>query len=108
MTNIKKAKEQPLEFKGKIREKTSIQSYFADEVISEVIHDLQTECGYTEAVATKMLYTGGLKIYCTNRPGNSADNGKKYTKTTPLSPRLPLRNSATVQYDCHGPENRLY
>lgn len=60
---------QPLEFKAKEQVKTSsVQSYFADEVINEVINDLQTECGYTGAVATKMLYTGGLRIYCTVDP----------------------------------------
>ncbi len=83
-----KAKEQPLEFKGKTREKTSIQSYFADEVISEVIHDLQTECGYTEAVATKMLYTGGLKIYCTIDPEIQQIMEKVYKDDTVI-PKAP-------------------
>ncbi len=46
----------------------SKQSYFVDEIIREVINDLQDEYGYTESVATKMLYSGGLKIYSTVDP----------------------------------------
>ena len=46
----------------------SKQSYFVDEIIREVINDLQKELGYTESVATKMLYSGGLKIYSTVDP----------------------------------------
>ena len=30
-----------------------------------MLHDLITKKGYSEAIATKMLYTGGLKIYST-------------------------------------------
>ncbi len=45
----------------------SKQSYFVDEIIREVLQDLQDE-GYTESVATKMLYSGGLKIYSTIDP----------------------------------------
>jgi len=46
----------------------SKQSYFVDEIIREVSKDLQEELGYTESVATKMLYSGGLKIYATVDP----------------------------------------
>ena len=46
----------------------SKQSYFVDEIIRDVINDLQEELGYTESVATKMLYSGGLKIYATVDP----------------------------------------
>lgn len=58
-----------LEFVGKANSAaTSRQSYFVDEIIREVIRDLQEEYDYTEAVATKMLYSGGLKIYSTIDP----------------------------------------
>ncbi|MCD8077189.1 MAG: penicillin-binding protein, partial [Lachnospiraceae bacterium] len=40
-------------------------SYFVDRLITEVIEDLQTECGYTESQATTLLYSGGLQIYTT-------------------------------------------
>ncbi len=58
-----------LKFVGKINSSAiSKQSYFVDEIIREVIDDLQEEYGYTESVATKMLYSGGLKIYSTLDP----------------------------------------
>ncbi|MEE1043311.1 MAG: penicillin-binding transpeptidase domain-containing protein, partial [Clostridia bacterium] len=70
----------------------SKQSYFVDEIIREVLRDLQDELGYTEAVATKMLYSGGLKIYSTVDPEIQAivdkvfsdpDNLKAGSKGTP-------------------------
>lgn len=58
-----------LVFVGKVNSAaTSKQSYFVDEIIREVLQDLQEEYGYTESVATKMLYSGGLKIYSTIDP----------------------------------------
>lgn len=47
------------------RSKTT--SYFADQVISEVLRDLQ-EQGYSKTLATNMLYSGGLKILSTYNP----------------------------------------
>jgi penicillin-binding protein 1A len=41
------------------------QSYFADQVINDVLLDLQEQKGFTEEGASKLLYTGGLKIYAT-------------------------------------------
>ncbi len=46
----------------------SNQSYFVDQVIEDVIADLQSEKGYSETVATQMVYGGGLKIYSTVNP----------------------------------------
>ncbi len=63
------AVEQELEFVGTTESRASSkQSYFVDEIIREVIDDLQKELGYTESVATKMLYSGGIKIYSTLDP----------------------------------------
>lgn len=63
------AKEEELNFVGnKDSLKGSKQSYFVDEIIRDVLKDLQDELGYTESVATKMLYSGGLKIYSTVDP----------------------------------------
>lgn len=49
------------------QEKTenSYYSYFTDAVIDAVINDLVERKGYTQAQATSMVYTGGLKIYTT-------------------------------------------
>lgn len=47
---------------------SSNRSYFADQLFSDVLNDLQSEAGYTEAMAEKMLYNGGLRIYSTIDP----------------------------------------
>lgn len=54
--------------KGTEKERTSKQSYFVDQVISDVLDDLVKEKKYTRQLASKMLYTGGLKIYATIDP----------------------------------------
>lgn len=40
-------------------------SYFVDEVISQVTDDLVENCGYTPTQASQMIYRGGLRIYTT-------------------------------------------
>ncbi len=40
-------------------------SYFVDEVISEVIKDLQEQCGYSYTQAFNLVYRGGATIYST-------------------------------------------
>ncbi len=40
-----------------------LYNYYTDMVIRDVLRDLQTEKGYTEAEATNLLYHGGLQIY---------------------------------------------
>ena len=45
-----------------------ISSYYEEAVISEVLEDLQTEKGYNENYAAKLVYSGGLKIYSTLNP----------------------------------------
>ncbi len=49
------------------QEKTenSYYSYFTDAVIDAVVNDLVERKGYTQAQATSLVYTGGLKIYTT-------------------------------------------
>ncbi|MBQ7254861.1 MAG: transglycosylase domain-containing protein [Oscillospiraceae bacterium] len=43
-------------------------SYFVDQVIRDVISELQEQLGQSEAIAEKLLYGGGYKIYCTLNP----------------------------------------
>lgn len=63
------AVDEELVFVGKANSgSASRQSYFVDEIIRDVLVDLQDELGYTESVAVKMLYSGGLKIYSTVDP----------------------------------------
>ncbi len=44
---------------------TSYYSYFTDELIEQVMEDLQTKLGYTQAQASNLLYSGGLSVYTT-------------------------------------------
>lgn len=45
-----------------------ITSYFADQVVSDVIDDLVAQKGYSVDFATQQVYNGGLKIYSTIDP----------------------------------------
>ena len=47
---------------------TNTFSYFTDTVFEDVMDRLQTDLGYSEAQATAMLYSGGLRIYSTMNP----------------------------------------
>ncbi len=46
----------------------SVQSYFVDQIIEDVLEDLMEECGYSKAMALRMIYSGGLQIYATVNP----------------------------------------
>ena len=46
----------------------SYYSYFVDEVIDQLTHDLQSELGYTQAQALDLIYSGGLRIITTMDP----------------------------------------
>lgn len=68
-TEHRDAVNEELQFKrGVKQERTSKQSYFVDQVIEDVLRDLQEEKGYSEVIASRMLYSGGLKIYATIDP----------------------------------------
>lgn len=47
---------------------SNVTSYFVDALTEQVIEDLQSELGYSEAEAYKALYSGGLTIYSTQDP----------------------------------------
>ncbi len=49
-------------------EDNSVNSYFTDALIDDVLDDLVNELGYTESEAYKALYQGGLTIYSTQDP----------------------------------------
>ena len=53
-------------------------SYFEDQVINEVVHDLMEKTGYEYQVALQMLQTGGYKIYCTIDPEAQAEVDRIY------------------------------
>jgi penicillin-binding protein 1A len=81
-----KAVNEKLQFKkGTKQQQVSKQSYFVDQVINDVLNDLQKEKGYSKTVASKLLYTGGLKIYATIDPNiqNAMDKVFKDSKNFP-------------------------
>ena len=47
---------------------TKIQSYFTDQIVVDVMHDLMEKHKLSESEATKKLFKGGLKIYATVDP----------------------------------------
>lgn len=56
----------PLEFStdgSGVHKNDAITSYYVDQVVNDAIRRLQDN-GYSESMATKMVYSGGLKIYC--------------------------------------------
>ena len=48
--------------------RSSVNSYFTDMVIDQVIEDLMEQYGKTKAEATEMIYNEGLRIYSTVDP----------------------------------------
>lgn len=47
---------------------SKVQSYFVDQIIEDLIDDLVELRGYSENVAVRTIYSGGLKIYATVNP----------------------------------------
>lgn len=45
-------------------DKTTVFSYYVDQVINELIGDLMEEKGISKAAAAKLVYSGGYQIYC--------------------------------------------
>lgn len=50
------------------QEVNSINSYFVDQVQTEVMRDLQEKLGYSEEEASNLLFNRGLQIYATQDP----------------------------------------
>ncbi len=49
-------------------EKNTINTYFVDAMIKQIMKDMQNKLGYTENQAYNMLYSGGLSIFTTQDP----------------------------------------
>lgn len=50
---------------GTVKQSDKVYSYFIDELIDQVLHDLQEKLGYSETQAYYTLYSGGLTIEST-------------------------------------------
>lgn len=91
---------------------TSYYSYYVDELIEQVMEDLQSELGYTQAQATNLIYSGGLSIYTTQDPeiqqicndvysdeANFPEMGVSYYQLT-YALSIQKKNGDTIHY--HG------
>lgn len=74
------AKAQELVYEKGTLEPSSSNSYFVDAVIEKVIDDLEAELGVTPAMAQKMVYSNGLKIYTTIDPDIQKIMEEEYEK----------------------------
>ncbi len=74
---------------------TAVQSYFVDQIIEDLIDDLVEERGYSENVAVRTIYSGGLKIYATVNPKIQAEMDKIFENES-VFPKY----SGKVQPEC--------
>ena len=49
-------------------EQNTVNTYFVDAMIKQIMKDMQNKLGYTENQAYNMLYSGGLSIFTTQDP----------------------------------------
>ena len=73
-------------------------SWFVDQLINDLIRDLQ-KAGYSESVATQMVYYGGLEIYSTQKPAVQKCVDEVYTNRDNLpysSKGLNMQSAITV------------
>lgn len=86
-----KAIKEELKLVGKETAKSAVSdlnNYYIDLLIDDVIDDLQEEYGYTENIASDMLYTGGLRIYANMDSEIQDILDKSYVKDDDLFARL--------------------
>jgi len=84
--------------KGNMRVAINTQSYFVDQVITDVIKDLIKEKGMTEVVAKKKVYNGGYRIITTMDPTiqESIDRVFENPASFPKSPSADTPQGAIV------------
>ncbi|MCL2838768.1 MAG: transglycosylase domain-containing protein [Oscillospiraceae bacterium] len=56
-----------------------MQTYFIDQVVEDVLHALIHEEGYSHSMASRILFSGGLRIYTTFNPEIQAAIDRIYT-----------------------------
>ncbi|MFA9464250.1 MAG: transglycosylase domain-containing protein [Velocimicrobium sp.] len=85
---------------------STVNSYFDDALIDDVIEDFQTELGYSEAQAVNMLYRGGLQIYTTQSKKLQKVCDKVFSDESlyPANSKLALTYRLSV-IDKHGDEH---
>ncbi len=91
----------------KTEQSSHINSYFVDELTNQVIEDLQTIKGYTEAEAYKALYNSGLTIFSTQDPEIQAicDEEINNPGNYPTAPQVSFNYRLTIQKEDGSLEN---
>ncbi len=81
-----------------------IQSYFVDMLVNEIVDQLEEQYGYSQTIAYKMLYAGGLKIYSTIDPDVQKSLEEVYSERTnfPTVKGTTQIESAMVVYSTDG------
>lgn len=79
--------------KGELAASGSTTTYYVDAIIEAVIEDLMETKGVSKGVATKMLYSDGLKIYSTIDPTVQDAIDKAYTNDS----WFPVSNGKKMQ-----------
>lgn len=69
-----------------LAQKKSKQSYFVDQVITDITSDLMTQKGYTKDYAQSLIFSQGLKIYTTMNPTVQAALEKVYADNKNFPP----------------------
>ena len=87
--------------------KETINSWFEDAAIDQVITDLQNKLGYTKAQAVDALYSGGLKIYMTEDRHMQEIVDKYYNDDSNFSTNEYLLDWALTYTDKDGKEVNL-
>ncbi len=84
---------------NEVIETDTVNSYFVDELIEQVVEDLQTECGYSSTQAYGLLYSGGLKIYTTQDPQiqGICDEVFSNEENYPANPKYYLNYALTIE-----------
>ncbi|MGN0131504.1 MAG: transglycosylase domain-containing protein [Lachnospiraceae bacterium] len=80
-------------------DKDSVNSYFVDALIDQVINDLIEEKGYNETQAYNLVYSGGLQIYSTQDPSiqRICDDVYQNEENYPSNVKWYLNYELTVQ-----------
>lgn len=84
--------------------RSTVYSYFVDQLINDVISDLQTEKGYSQTFAEQQIFGGGYKIYTTMDSRVQAEIEKVYENTANFSGASRGMQSAMVIIDPHTGE----
>ena len=88
-------------------DEASIYTWYEDAVIDQVVEDLQSKLGYTEAEAWTALYSGGLRIYMAQDRAVQSILDKYYLDDSNFSSSEYLLSWALTYKDEDGNEHNI-